>query len=99
MVYNYKADEVEADISQVNSLLGQLRDQHSALITAVKPIPEGAWVGRGEQGFMADWDSLQQKIAALDDYLVQFVQALTNAASVAEQAVSDTGKIADSNSI
>jgi len=99
MVYNYKADEVEADISSVNTQLSALRDQNSALITAVKPIPEGAWVGKGEQGFMADWDSLEQKIAALDDYLVQFVQALTNAASVAEQAVTDTGKTADSNSI
>jgi len=99
MVYNYKADEVEADISAVNSQLSALRDQNSALIIAVKPIPEGAWVGKGEQGFMADWDSLEQKIAALDDYLVQFVQALTNAASVAEQAVTDTGKIADSNSV
>jgi len=99
MVYNYKADEVAADLSQINSLLSQLRDQNSALITAVKPIPEGAWVGRGEQGFMADWDSLEQKIAALDDYLMQFYQALNNAASVAEQAVTDTGKIADSNSI
>lgn len=88
-MFNYDQAEVQAVIEQMRVQLTKSQDNTNDLMTAVKIVQDGAWVGQGARSFLSDAARLKTEIDAMHNALTTFISSLGQASTLEDSTIAN----------